>query len=145
MADSFTKKENLKKKAKKKQDKAMRREDRKVNNNKGKTLEDLLVYVDVNGNFTDIPTHLQNRDEDLLKSQMEKANILANNDVDLVRNGVITHVNEKGYGFITEDKTKDNVFFNFDVSNFKLGKNSRVTFKKEITPKGFRAKEILNK
>ena len=64
MACSFSKKENNKKKSKKLQDKQLRREDRKDNNNKGKSLDDMIVYVDVNGHFTSVPPHLQNRDED---------------------------------------------------------------------------------
>lgn len=59
MGDSYFKKENAKKKTKKKQEKLQRREDRKVNNNKGKDLEDMIIYVDINGNFTSVPPHLQ--------------------------------------------------------------------------------------
>jgi CspA family cold shock protein len=59
MADSFFKKENNKKKQKKQQDKISRREERKTNNNKGKELDDMIVYVDINGNFTSLPPHAQ--------------------------------------------------------------------------------------
>lgn len=69
MAESFTKKEYTKKKIKKLKDKQLRREDRKDNNNKGKTLDDMIVYVDVNGHFTEVPPHLQNRDADLAKAK----------------------------------------------------------------------------
>ncbi len=55
MPDSFTKKENIKKKIKKKKDKELKREDRKTNNNKGKSLEDMFVYVDKNGQLTSTP------------------------------------------------------------------------------------------
>lgn len=47
MGDSFFKKENQKKKNKKKQDKVLKREDRKINNNKGKSLDEMIIYVDV--------------------------------------------------------------------------------------------------
>ena len=49
MADSFSKKENFKKKAQKQKEKAQRREERKTNNNKGKELDDMLMYVDAYG------------------------------------------------------------------------------------------------
>ena len=55
MADSFSKKEQIKKRALKKKVKGSKKEDRKVNNNKGKSFESMLVYVDRNGNFTDTP------------------------------------------------------------------------------------------
>ena len=54
MADSYSKKENIKKKEKKREEKRLQREERKTNNNKGKSLEDMIVYVDVLGNFTDV-------------------------------------------------------------------------------------------
>jgi hypothetical protein len=55
MADSFFKKENRKKKIVKKKLKSEKREDRKVNNNKGKGLESMIVYVDENGHLTNTP------------------------------------------------------------------------------------------
>ncbi|WP_222597182.1 hypothetical protein [Chitinophaga pinensis] len=55
MSESFSKKELRNKKAKAKQDKAQRKEERKNNNNKGKSLEDMLAYVDENGNLSPVP------------------------------------------------------------------------------------------
>ena len=55
MADSFSKKEQNKKRALKKKQKDAKKVDRKVNNNKGKSFESMLIYVDKNGNFTDTP------------------------------------------------------------------------------------------
>lgn len=138
MADSFSKKEGNKKKAKKKQDKALRREDRKVNNNKGKSLEDMLIYVDKNGNFTSIPPHLQSEDD------LNERNITSN-ETSEIHDGMINFLHEKGYGFITEDKTRDSLFFNYDVTTFPFKKNDKVTFKKEVSLKGFKATHITKK
>ncbi|MBL7712472.1 MAG: hypothetical protein JNL13_08415 [Chitinophagaceae bacterium] len=55
MADSFHKKEQSKKKAKQKQDKIRKMKERKDNNLKGKPLEDMLAYIDENGNISDTP------------------------------------------------------------------------------------------
>lgn len=138
MADSFSKKEGSKKKAKKKQEKALRREDRKTNNNKGKSFEDMIVYVDVNGNFTSLPPHLQVVNE----GSGKKGNSDSVDDGE-IKSGIVTYLNEKGYGFITEDITKDNVFFNFDFSSSKFKKNDKVSFVKELSQKGFRASQII--
>ncbi|MFD2602957.1 hypothetical protein [Flavobacterium suzhouense] len=59
MADSFFKKENNKKKTLIKKQKAQKRQDRKISNNKGKGFESMMVYVDANGHFTDIPPEKQ--------------------------------------------------------------------------------------
>ena len=61
MADSFSKKENFKKKLQKQKEKALRREERKENNNKGKDLEQMFSYVDEFGRITNTPP--EKRDE----------------------------------------------------------------------------------
>lgn len=135
MADSFSKKEGNKKKAKKKQDKVLRREDRKVNNNKGKSLEDMIIYVDKNGNFTSIPPHLQ-VEEDLISRNTNS------NETSEIHSGIINFLHEKGYGFITEDKTRDSIFFNYDLNSFPFKKNDKVSYIKESSQKGFKAIQI---
>ncbi len=140
MADSFSKKENSKKKTKKQQDKTARREDRKANNNKGKGLENMIVYVDVNGNFTSIPPHLQNREEDLAKAKKTADNSTVNEDT--VFNGIVTYLSDKGYGFITEDKTGENVFFHHGQLSQPVEKHDKVSYKKESSLKGDRAINI---
>lgn len=140
MADSFSKKENNKKKAQKKQEKSLKREERKVNNNKGKSLEDMLVYVDINGNLTDVPPHLQNPEEDLrLRLESKNEGII---DPDKVYTGIINSLNEKGFGFITEDKTNESVFFHQSQLNGEVKKYNKVNYKKESSEKGFRAINI---
>lgn len=141
MADSFSKKENSKKKTKKQQDKVLRREDRKANNNKGKSLDDMVVYVDVNGNFTSTPTHLQNRDEDLAKAR-KSAVTNPNENEDTVFTGIVTYFSEKGYGFISEEETNENIFFHHGELNQDVKKHDKVSYKKENSPKGYRAVDI---
>ena len=46
MPDSFTKKENIKKRDKKKKDKNKKKEERKLTNNKGKGFDSMIIYVD---------------------------------------------------------------------------------------------------
>lgn len=140
MADSFSKKENSKKKTKRQQDKVLRREDRKANNNKGKSLDDMIVYVDINGNFTSTPPHLQNKDEDLAKARKSADKTTVNEDT--VFTGIVTYLSEKGYGFITEDKTGENVFFHHGQLNQPVDKHDKVSYKKESTLKGDRAINI---
>lgn len=139
MAESFTKKEYTKKKIKKLKDKQLRREDRKDNNNKGKTLDDMIVYVDVNGHFTEVPPHLQNRDADLAKAKRAQESAV---DPNADFTGIVTYLSEKGYGFITEDNTGENVFFHVGQTTQTVEKHNKVSYKKEMTPKGYRAIDI---
>ena len=143
MADSFSKKENNKKKTKKLQDKTARREERKSNNNKGKSLDDMIVYVDVNGNFTSTPPHLQNKEEDLAKAKKAKEESEINPDK--VYTGIITYVSDKGYGFITEDTSQENIFFHHGELTQQVNKHDKVSYKKESSPKGYRAINVEKK
>lgn len=138
MADSFSKKENTKKKIQKQQEKAKRREERKSLNNKGKSLEDMLVYVDRNGNLTDIPPD-QQKEETPRADQFEE-DALASDTMEYT--GIVTFYSEKGYGFIIEDKTKDNLFVHSSDVSQAIEKGNRVSYMKQKSAKGFRAVDV---
>jgi hypothetical protein len=55
MAESFQKKEGIKKNASRKKNKAHKKQERKLNNNKGKGFESMIAYVDENGHLTSTP------------------------------------------------------------------------------------------
>jgi hypothetical protein len=54
-SETFNKKENEKKRLKKKKDKEQKKEDRKSNVGKTKSFDDMIAYVDENGNITSTP------------------------------------------------------------------------------------------
>lgn len=134
MAETYSKREIYKKKLNKKREKAEKREFKKDNNNKGKSLEDMIVYVDMYGRFTDVPPHLQDRSEDA-DGKKKRAN-------GKTYTGVVSHLNEKGYGFIREDETKDSIFFHNKVLSEPVQINDKVVYTKESRDKGFRALHI---
>ena len=140
MADSFSKKENFKKKLQKQKEKAMRREERKDNNDKGKSLDDMIMYVDKNGQLTSTPPDREdNADFDLNNIQLGAAKI---EEEDPIKTGIVTFFSEKGYGFITEDQSKENVFFHSNNCIDQIKKGNKVAFEKERSPKGFSAINI---
>jgi len=55
MADSVQKKESIKKNALKQKEKAQKKQERKMSNNKGKGFDSMIAYVDQNGNLSDTP------------------------------------------------------------------------------------------
>lgn len=143
MADSFSKKENFKKKLQKQKEKAMRREERKESNDKGKGLDDMIMYVDANGQFTSTPPVKRNVDDDedmdLSHIQLGAAPIEAENPI---KSGIVTFLSEKGYGFITEDKSKENIFFHSNNCAEMVKKGNKVAFEIEKSPKGLSAIDI---
>ncbi|MBW8359875.1 MAG: cold shock domain-containing protein [Weeksellaceae bacterium] len=140
MADSFSKKENFKKKIQKAKEKAQKREERKTNNNKGKGLDDMLVYVDANGQLTETRPEDQERVEINAEDiQLGAAPIEAE---ELIKTGIVTFLSDKGYGFITENNSKDNIFFHENNCAHQVKKGNKVSFEKERSPKGFSAVNI---
>ncbi|UOU98440.1 cold shock domain-containing protein [Chryseobacterium daecheongense] len=138
MGDSFSKKENFKKKVQKQKEKAQRREERKANNNKGKDLDDMLVYVDEYGRLTSTPPE-KRAEVNLKEIQLGAAPIA---EEDIRKTGIVTFFSEKGYGFITENNTKENVFFHTNNCAEPIKKGNKVSFEKEKSAKGFAAVNI---
>lgn len=141
MSESFSKKEKAKQKAKSKQDKAQKMKERKSNNNKGKSLEDMMAYVDENGNLTSVrPDETKRREISLEDIQLGAAPIIPE---EVTKTGVISFFNEeKGYGFITEDKTRENVFVHVNQLLQPVKEKDRVTYEKEKTPRGYSAVQV---
>ena len=136
MADSFSKKENFKKKLQKQKDKALRREERKTNNDKGKETE--FMYVDAYGRLTSTPPE-ERLEVDLDDIQLGAAPVEAESPI---KTGIVTFLSDKGYGFITENKTNENVFFHSNNCAVPVKKGNKVSFEKERSPKGFSAINI---
>ncbi|MEN2436353.1 cold shock domain-containing protein [Weeksellaceae bacterium A-14] len=138
MADSFSKKENFKKKQQKLKEKAQRREERKQNNNKGKDLEDMFMYVDEFGRLTSTPPEK--------REEIDPSEILLGaapiEEEDPRKEGIVNFLSDKGYGFITEKGSGENIFFHGSNCAEPVKKGQRVSFEKEKSPKGFSAVNI---
>jgi CspA family cold shock protein len=135
MAESFGKKEQLKKRQLKQREKEMKRAFKKENNNKGKSLDDMIIYVDVNGHFTDVPTHLQDR---TAVAEPRKRGMSA----DVRYTGVVNNVTDKGYGFIKEDETKAQIFYHVSELLDEVNSGNRVSYQKETRDGRVRAIKI---
>lgn len=140
MADSFSKKENNKKKAQKQKEKALKREERKSNNNKGKALEEMFMYVDANGQLTTVKPEDQEKPEISIEDIRLGAAPIEEESAE--KTGIVTFLSDKGYGFITENSTKENIFFHLNNVTEEVKKGNKVTYEKEKSVKGFSAFNI---
>jgi len=142
MAETFAKKEKEKKKAKERQDKAEKMRDRKANNTKGKNLEDMMAYLDENGNISSTPPDPKKRREIALEDiQLGAAKF--KEPEELIRTGTITYFNEaKGYGFISDNQSRENVFLHINQVSQPVKERDKVTFEIERTPKGLSAVRV---
>lgn len=135
--ETFSKKENEKKKIKKKLEKQEKKEERK--SGAKDSFDDMIAYVDENGNITSTPPDPRNKREINLEDiQMGAYRPPAvDESADTVRKGVVTFFNEsKGYGFIKDTTTQESIFVHINGLIDKIKERDKVTFDTENTPKG---------
>ncbi len=144
--ETFSKKEKEKARLKKSKEKKERAEDRKANAGKGKSLEDMMAYIDENGNITSTPPDPSRK----IKVNVEDIQIAVAKQLDLphdtVRNGVVSFFNEaKGYGFIRDLQTEESIFVHINALTEPLKENNMVTFETEQGQKGLSAIKVKKK
>jgi len=144
MAGSWNKKERENKKRQERKQKEERREERKENAKKGKSLEEMMAYIDENGNISSTPPDPRRRVEinvEDIEIGVPKQRPI--NPEDLLRKGVVTFFNhEKGYGFIRDLQTQESIFVHVNSAADELQQNSRVVFEVEPGPKGLNAVNV---
>lgn len=109
---TFSKKENEKKRLKKRNDKQEKREERQANK-KSMSLEDMMAYVDENGNITSTPPDPKKKKvintDDIQIGVSRQEDLIDENPI---KTGIVTFFNEsKGYGFIRNSKTRKAYLF----------------------------------
>jgi len=148
MAENQAKKEQKKKKAQVKQDKAERAQLRKRNNDKGKSLEEMYMYVDEFGNLSTVPLKKSPADSVKLEEivfqtvpRVEQAG-----DADGAREGQIQYYNpSKGFGFITDSLTGERVFVHSSELPRPVTEQEKVTFFRGRNEKGSFATNVTMK
>jgi cold shock CspA family protein len=108
--ETFNKKDKEQRRMKQKKEKQEKKEERKNNSKKGKSLDEMMAYVDDEGNITDTPPDPRNRKvfkvEDIQIKVPE-----GGNERDFTRTGTVHFFDEeKGFGFILDSKSQERIF-----------------------------------
>lgn len=135
--ESFFKKEVLNNKEKKRKEKEKKKLARKENEKKS-SLDDMIAYVDENGNITSTPPDPSKKSE----VELEDIEIGVPKKESLeedypVRKGVVSFFNEsKGYGFIKDLDNQNNYFVHINNMLDQVREGNKVTFEVGSGPKG---------
>ncbi len=107
--ETFNKRAKEQQRLKHRRDKAEKMEERKLNAKKGLKLEDMLAYVDENGNITDqAPDPKQKK---LFRVEDIQIGIPAGNVRAATHTGKLQFFNEeKGFGFIIDNQSQQRIF-----------------------------------
>ena len=140
--ETFNKKEKEKKRLKKRQDKLVKKDERRANS-EGGSLESMMAYVDEHGNLSDTPPDPTKKNK-VIASNIE-IGIPKRDEEEQVtgRQGKVTYFNDsKGYGFIKDLMTQENVFVHVNGLTEQIQENDMVTFEVERGLKGMNAVRV---
>ena len=136
----MNKKELNKVKEQKKKDKLKRKEERKAIGSR--SFEDMIAYVDENGNITDTPPDPEKKTEVSLESIAISSPKLE--DMEPVQlKGRVEHFNaDKGYGFIKDMGSQNKYFFHISNAPADIAEGNIVNFELEKGQRGMNAVSI---
>lgn len=144
MAETWNKKEREKKKQQQKKEKQEKKKERKEMSKDKKSLDDMLAYLDENGNLSTKPPDPSRKVEIKLEEiEIGVPKQLPVNPEDLIRTGIVTFFNKtKGFGFIKDSATGESVFVHINALSQEIKENNRVSFEVEMGPKGANAVRV---
>ena len=135
--ETFSKKEREKKKLKKQQEKKEKAEDRKAAAGSGKSLEDMMAYVDENGNISSTPPDPAKRKKVLAENIQIGVPKQEDIEVEVNRTGMVSFFNDsKGFGFIRDLQTQESIFVHVNGTTQQIKEGDKVTFEVEQGQKG---------
>lgn len=141
--ETFNKKELEKKRIQKRKEKLQRMEERKANSKKGASLDDMMAYVDENGNITSTPPDPTKKKSIKLEDVVLGSRNLesASNAANTLRNGRVAFFNTtKGFGFIKDVDSGESIFVHSNGLIDPIKENDTVTFE---TEKGFKGPNAI--
>ena len=135
---SFNKREKEKQRIKQRQEKQEKMEERKAAAKKGKSLDEMMAYIDENGNLSTTPPDPKKiktvNAEDIEIGVPQQKEL---GPEDLIRKGIVDFFNTaKGFGFIKDSQTGEGVFFHQNSLSEPLKEGNSVSFEVEMGAKG---------
>ena len=140
---SLEKRDKEKKRQQRQEEKKRRKEERKANS-AGGGLENMMAYVDENGQITSTPPDPTKRKEiDISEIQIGVPRRSAEDEIPVQRVGRIDFFDtSKGFGFIREEGSQERFFVHVSGLLDEVKENDRVTYDVERGQKGMNAVRV---
>jgi cold shock CspA family protein len=133
--ESFNKKDVRNKKDKKRKEKEAKKLARK--DGEKSSFEDMIAYVDENGVITSEPIDPKNKTEIKLEDIAISVPKGSTEEEDPIRKGIVSFYNEsKGFGFIKDMETKQDVFVHANNVIGEIKEGNLVTYEAEMGQRG---------
>lgn len=140
---TFNKREKEKQRLQQKQQKREKMEERKSNANKGKSLDEMMAYIDENGNISSTPPDPSKKkvfNAEEIEIGIPKHVDEGDSDTNT---GVVDYFNDsKGFGFIRDNNNGERLFFHVNQLQEELREGDKVGYDIERGAKGFNAVNI---
>jgi cold shock CspA family protein len=137
MSESWNKKDREQRKQKARKEKAEKMQDRKENA-KRNSFDDMIAYLDENGNLSSTPPDPRKKVEIKLEDiQIGVPEYVPPTEAELTRMGKVTFFNTaKGFGFIKDHASQESIFVHANNLSVAIKENDKVTFQIEPGQRG---------
>lgn len=139
------KRDKEKQRQKEKQEKREKMEERRANQSKGKSLEDMMAYIDENGNISSTPPDPGKKK--VFNAEDIEIGVPKGREVEepAVREGKVDYFNvSKGFGFIIQNNG-EKIFFHVNQVTYQIKEGDMVNYTVERGPKGWNAVGVAKK
>ena len=140
--ETFNKRDKERKRIKQQQEKKEKMDERKANAKKGKSLDEMLAYIDENGNLSSTPPDPKKK-KFFNREDMNTGVPVRTAETQSVRQGIVSFFNDaKGYGFIKDIETQQSIFVHANQLSEPIKENDKVSFLAEHGLKGLNAVNV---
>ncbi len=143
MAETWNKKQREKKKKQIKKEKEERRQERKDKTKESKSFDSMIAYLDENGNLSDTPPDPHRKQKVKVDDIQIGVPKLEDREKESLHKGTVISFSEgKGFGFIKDRATQQNIFFHVNGLTEPVQEQNKVSYEIEKTPKGLSAVNV---
>jgi cold shock CspA family protein len=140
---SFGKREKEIKRLKQRQEKQEKMQERKAGSKPGKSLNDMMAYIDENGNISAVPPDPSKKKVFNAEDMQTAVPKYVPSEEELIRSGLVAYFDSsKGFGFINDAKSGERIFVHMSQLQEPIAEGDKVQFEVERGERGYSAVQV---